>query len=1155
VRCTVCATEEAETGGLCHSCGAEFSAAQAARQLEGERRLVTILFADITGFTRMAEQLDPEPLRDLINSCFDRLVPCVEGYGGTVHSFLGDEIMAIFGAPVANENDPERALAATLEMRAALEEFSRERSDGLQAHFGVNTGRVVAGQLGSQGRSHFSVVGDAVNVAARLVQAAEPSQILVGRETWRRTQSSFRFRPAGSLQVKGRSGPVEAYELTGMAAGPLLRSPVIPGRLESSLVGREMEMAALQDALAELDQGSGGLITLLGGAGLGKSRLLGELRRRAGVHTTWLQGDALSFGRSISYWPFLEILQQTAGIEPDHSEQERYLRLDRRASELFGQDTAEFAPYLATMLGLEVPGELRERVRHLDGEAMGRQLFRAMRRFVEALTAEGPLVLVFEDVHWMDASSVALVEHLMPLVVDTPLLLVMAGRAEQEEATARLRASAGAFGPRHTEIQAHPLSANESARLAANLVSVESLPLRLTETIHRKAEGNPFFVEEVVRSLIELGGLVQQVETREWQVTDAAQAIRIPDTLEAVILARIDRLDGELRQVLRLASVIGRSFLYRVLDAIAEADLRLEEDLTSLEALELLREKARLPELEYVFRHPLVHEATYESMLVQRRREVHRSVAAVVEGLFSDRRDEFSALLAYHYSRAEDWSKAQEYLLKAGDWASSLAGNAEAVNHYEQAIGSYSRAFGEEWDSLQHAVLERKLGEALVRLGEHERGREHLYKALSLMGAPFPLARGKVRLAIAREVLRQAAYRLLRRSRAAPGEEAESATAQERWHIYYSLVWVDFFAHPERTLLDVLLSLNISESVSSPLPQTISRAGVAELLCMVPMSRTAGWYERTALRAAEQSDDPRARAYAYIGLAARAFWLTGEWGSSIIHFQEANTIFRSVADTHEWAGFTAGLAHLLADCGELDEGLALVREVAQVGLETGDRAAEAWGLTLMGEVLDYMGRVDEAVEVLGPLPGLLLELRDVQNAAKAAGRLAHCYLAQGRLSDAQGLLAEHEGHLAAHGLRGQPIRNVRTARAELTLLVAEFAEGDARGPALKEARRACRSVLKHGRLDTGARIIGYRSMGTLSWLTGRPGRARRWWERSLRHAEKLGARYQAALTLLELGQRTQDSALISRARQELVPMGASARIEADGPSLPGARRT
>jgi predicted ATPase len=476
----------------------------------------------------------------------------------------------------------------------------------------------------------------------------------------------------------------------------------------------------------------------------------------------WLEGRALSYGQKMSYWPFKEILQRYAGIKEDDSETDAWQKLSRRITELFPSDSGEILPYLATLLSLEVKGVSAEALRHLDGEAMGRQVFLSSRRFFERLAQVKPSVVIFEDLHWADESTILLIEHLFPLIDRVPLLICGVSRPEVNAPAARLRESAlKDHERRYTEIRLNPLSPTECTQLMDNLLEIENLPTRVRQLIIQKADGNPFFVEEIMRTLLDRGAV--RPENGRWKAASSIEAITIPDTVQGVIMARIDRLDEELKQVLKSASVIGRAFLYRLLKEVTEAVRELDTHLDRLTATELIREKQRIPELEYIFKHALVQESTYESILLQKRRELHTRVAQAMETLFADRLEEFSSMLAYHYAKAEQWEKAQEYLFKAGDQAGRIAADAEALAHYQQAMESYARVFGDKWDPVQRASLERKMGDAFYRRGEHQKAVECLERAFSSLGRSLPKSSREIRQAILREITMQACHRLFPR--------------------------------------------------------------------------------------------------------------------------------------------------------------------------------------------------------------------------------------------------------------------------------------------------------------------------------------------------------------------------------------------------------
>lgn len=653
--------------------------------LRGERKFITVMFADLAGFTTLAETLDPEAARDLMNACFDRLVPVIHSYEGTVDKFIGDGVMAIFGAPRAHENDPERALRAALAMQTALEAFNAECGLDLALHFGINTGHVVAGGLGAYDHREYSVMGDAVNVAARLEALSQRGEILVGPTTYRFTAPLFEFDALSPALLKGKSEPLPVYRLRAVKAERgSLRGLV---GMNAPLVGRDAPYAALQHALTALQAGRGSVLTLVGEAGLGKSRLLAEARRAAPEGVLWLEGRCLSFGASIAYWPWLDILRAFAGVTPDATPAELHDALRARVDAVCGAHSTTVFPYLGRLLSLPLAAEAAARVHGLDGQTLQSATFRAIETLFTCLTAQQPVVIVAEDLHWADPTSLALLERLFPLTGDAPLTLIGVLRPEREHGCWRFHERAAqACAGRHTALLLEPLDAEESAELVSHLLRVEALPPTLREKILRHAEGNPFYVEEIIRSLLDMQAIALDEATGAWRATRDVAAIELPDTLQGVLMARIDRLQQETKHILRLAAVIGRAFLYRVLAELAHEERALDARLGDLVQGQLIRERARDPELEYIFKHQLTQEAAYNGLLIQERRGYHRQVAEATEYLFPDRADELAGVLAYHWEQAGDAARALPALRRAGQLATAQFANLEAIDYFTRAL-------------------------------------------------------------------------------------------------------------------------------------------------------------------------------------------------------------------------------------------------------------------------------------------------------------------------------------------------------------------------------------------------------------------------------------------------------------------------------------
>ena len=662
---------------------------RAAGQIEGERRQVTVVFADISGFTALSERLDPEDVAGLVNDCLKELAQAVYQYEGMVDKFIGDCVMAVFGAPIALEDDAENALRATIAMRENLQGFNRrwieKLGQPLDVHIGVNTGMVIAGNIGNDLRMSYTVMGDTVNVASRLEDAAKGGQILVSRNTYRLTRGAFAFQEMDPIKVKGKQEPLTVYELLHAKLHPD-KARGVEG-LSSPLVGRGAERQALVEYLEKLQTGRGQIAAILGEAGIGKSRLLAEIRRREGKDLTWLEGRSFAFSRSLGYGAFLDLLRRYAGIADEDSEAEDAASLKARLNAILPGDLESYA-ILGQLLSMRLDSTETTAVGTVTGEAFRNRLFAVLERLLLALAKQKPVVVVMEDLHWADHSSLELLDHLFRLVTQAPIAFVLLSRPKQESPVSweKLGPTLENYRPYLLEIPLKPLSGEASGDLVRGLLDGSMLPKNLAEVILNRSEGNPFFVEEVLRSLIERGVLARA--NGAWKVTDLVENIQVPDSLQGVLLSRLDRLPEETKRVIQKACVIGRVFLFRVLEHMAREETELESQMAFLEDAALVRERERIPEIEYVFDHALTQEVAYQTLLGPSRKLLHQKVGEAMESIFSERIDQHRALLAYHFFKGEDWEKALKYSAGEADAAVHLYAYAEAREHYHRALDS-----------------------------------------------------------------------------------------------------------------------------------------------------------------------------------------------------------------------------------------------------------------------------------------------------------------------------------------------------------------------------------------------------------------------------------------------------------------------------------
>lgn len=732
------------------------------RYLPGQRKPVTILFTDIVGSTAIAEKLDPEEWKEVVQGAHRRVSDAVYRYEGTIAQLLGDGVLAFFGAPLTHEDDPERAARAALDIQASIAEYQAELSgfvDAFQMRVGINTGEVVIGEVGSEKHAEYLAVGDAVNVAARLEGAAEPGQILVSQTIARRIEAGFNLCDLGEVPVQGKTAALAMFELVEAKAEPS-SGRGIEG-LRSPLVGRDSELEYLRSTMTSLQEGLGQIVVVLGEAGIGKTRLVQEVmepvveteREESSAPESsvrWLEGRSLSYGSALSFWPITQLILADLGLSDGDSEVKVKAALRRRVSDLLAGDTDEFLPYLFHILGLKQDETARDMFQTLDGETVKHQIKKSVRRYFTHMAEREPTVLCFEDTHWADPSSLDILEDLFSASDQCSLMLLILMRVERDHGSwkAKLKAETD-FGHRYMEINLKRLSESDSDQLVNHLLEIADLPDNVRRLIMDRSEGNPFYLEEIIRNLIDQGVLVHEGAT--WRATKEIAQVSIPDSLHGVLQARIDRLGEDVRSTLQLASVIGKSFLYRILESITEAERELDAHLAQLQRVDLVREKTRRPELEYIFKHSLTQEAAYGSLLVERRREFHRKVGEAIEQLFADRVEDLLGLLAHHFYHAEEWEKAADYLIRASDKAWMEGSIHESIDLAHQALTVYERLedplkIGQvkSWIGVLHWGLgdrqaSMRLSEEALEILEREPDSTELAGTLSLMSRLYML--------------------------------------------------------------------------------------------------------------------------------------------------------------------------------------------------------------------------------------------------------------------------------------------------------------------------------------------------------------------------------------------------------------------------------
>ena len=539
-----------------------------------ERRSITVLFADIAGSTSIAERMDPEDWTALVGEAFARMTRTIEQYDGTIARLMGDGVLAFFGAPVAHEDDPERAVRCGLDMARAIDELgATQRAKGasdLRVRVGINTGPVVVGMIGTETANEYTAMGDAVNVAARMQATARAGSVLVAAATYRFVSPLVEAVDVGLLELKGKTDAVQAYEITGLKAGAKATRGIVG--VTSPMIGRDAQLAELREIFDVVRARQGRVACVLGEPGMGKSRLLAELRadiERTDGSVRWIEGRCLSYGETLPYHLVLDLVRSLIGVSGSADESQVAQALEAALRDLLGDGWVETYAYLGHLLSLRLTAEQQARLSVLETEAIKRYVS-SLILVLRAVSARGPVVVVCDDLHWADAASVDTLLQLLPSLAALPVLCILSSRMERKATGWRLIAGArDLFGDALTDIRLNPLTLEDSRSLVSNLLRIESLRADTRDLILAKAEGNPFFVEEVIRMLIDRGAIMREGD--RWIATERIAGIDIPDTLHGLLLARIDRLPQESKRTLRVASVIGRQFGVTILARLLEA--------------------------------------------------------------------------------------------------------------------------------------------------------------------------------------------------------------------------------------------------------------------------------------------------------------------------------------------------------------------------------------------------------------------------------------------------------------------------------------------------------------------------------------------------------------------------------------------------------
>ncbi len=673
-----------------------------------KKQKVVILSAQFPGFMNLVEGLSSEDISKLMNSINDLVESSFKIHGGKINQYSGEKLLVVFENPGSKPSVPAHAVDAIIELKDRIVSFRDDETinASLKLNTGIATGEVIIGELGSQ----QTLMGKAVTHANRICEFAREGQVLVDSHIHEATQKLFEFQSLEPIPIKGTDETLPIFELTGKKRRKLNLKVKSERKIVSEMVGRDKEFELINKRIQGLVVGEGSVINIVGKAGIGKSRLMEELKVQPVLEKVALmEGRALSSGENLSFHPITHILKSWAEITEEDSSSQAYEKLHQSIVRVAPDKKDEIFPFLAKMMGFSLKDKAAERVAGIEGESLEKLILKNLRDLLTKAAGIRPIIIVLEDLHWADASSISFLKSLYKLVQKHQILFINILRPGYEKTGDQvIKYIEENLSQYYSYVLIGSLAENESEDLMKNLLNKVPLPAEVRDMIIRKSEGNPFFIEEIIRSFIDEE--IIEVKNNEFLVTEKIEHANIPETINDVILSRVDKLDEKTKELLKTASVIGRNFYFKVLEEAADTIGELDDRLNYLKEVQLISESKKKEEIEYLFKHALAQQATYDSILKESRKEIHLKIARSIENVFAENLHEFYGTLAQHYEVAEDKEKSENYLFMAGKESLNSGSPSEALRFFKMGLELYQTISKKEGHDQKLADYNYNLG-------------------------------------------------------------------------------------------------------------------------------------------------------------------------------------------------------------------------------------------------------------------------------------------------------------------------------------------------------------------------------------------------------------------------------------------------------------
>lgn len=1128
MRCPKCRTILPYEANFCPICG---QALNSKHQLsksnaipDAERRRVTALFSDLSDYTAMTEKLDPERVKEITSHIFDGVRQVIDKYEGYIERFEGDRVLVIFGVPRTNEDHPVRAIRASIKIhefvKSLSREFRREVGRHLSMHSGINTGLAITADANPK-KNTYGVTGDAINVAARLCDLAKSDDILVGPETHKVTKVNFTFAPLRMAKVKGKAKPIPFYKVMserGLANNSSPKPQALP-----EMIGRQQELAQLESQILKMVNGRGSVVNVVGEPGIGKSRLFEEFRQLEVANgTLFLEGRSISIGRKISFHPIIDLLKLWTGIIEGDTHIIASGKLEAAIRGVCGEGVEEVFPFVAAMMGIRLSGIYAERIKDLEGEALEKLILKNMRELLIRLSELTPVVFVMEDLHWADSTSLTLLKSLYHVAKNHRIVFINIFRPGYWQTNDRNIETLPQWlrETQFTEIAIKPLDIRMGAALVTSTLRVKGLGYAITQKIVDRAGGNPFFIEEILSSLIDEGVIVRSNGLVE--VTEQIDNILIPPTVSDVLMARIDMLEEGAREIVKIAAVIGTAFFYRVLKDVTAPLDGVDERLSYLRDAGFIHHHTRMGESEYLFKHALLQEAVYESMLIHQRKKLHQKVARSVEKIFQERLQDFYGMLAFHYSMAEVPEKAEEYMMKAGREALRSSASSEALHYFQEVLRLCLVKNYEGFDPEKIENCEKNIAFAFYNRAQWPEAVEFFDKVLERRRSAVPkkTSIGLVKLVWNMLVLVKAIYLRVPRSRTIP-KKREIETLDLYYREGLALPYVDhtrlFFGSLDlfrRTLafdLEKIPHLSmywlgvsamfttgaLSFDLSSRLLEMSKRYSVGEDIasrmnhaCLSTIIyHCQGAWEKVQDLDEDMLDTALGNGdlwtvSTYLWFHGIAKGEQGEFG----HLLRAIDLLDNIAETYDYDQAFSNALSLKADYyirqRNTHEAAVAIEQGISHMQEKGNEIDEIMYLGLKGEVQCMAGAVEKAYDTL----------------SKAT-----------ELSEIKGFVMPI---FVAPNLKAHFYADVETLKR-----VTSLKEPSNLRPFQKNAYSSGKAAVRNSRKYAPYRTKILGLMGEYHWIIGKQGKAFKWWDKAIQEGEKLGARSDLSRVYFEVGKQ------------------------------------